>query len=433
MSEWHFPADFRWGFATASYQIEGGHDEDGKGESIWDRLSHTPGGIETGEVGDVACDHYHRYEADLDLMASLNVNTYRFSMSWPRILPDGKGDVNAAGVAFYDRLIDGMLGRGIRPFCTLFHWDLPQALEDRGGWPERATVDAFERYVDVVATAFGDRVKDWTTINEPSVVSFNGHTGTGYAPARNNIDDALAASHHVLLAHARAVPIIKAIPGAEVGISPCLFPMEHVTPEGAEAALDRDAMINRWFLDPLAGRGYPERGLRAYGRSDMPAIRDGDLDAIAAPIDFLGVNYYFPMVVDGRSDRPRTDFDWEIYPHGMRIMVERLEREYDFPSYYISENGAYFDDVVEPDGAIHDSKRVAFLRDHFTMAQNLIAEGVPIKGYFVWTFMDNFEWIHGTAKRFGVVRTDFDTLERIPKDSAQFCASVFGAAKVPTP
>ncbi len=428
-----FPPTFVWGAATSAYQIEGAWDEDGKGESIWDRFSHTPGKIANGDTGDIACDHYHRWREDLALMRDLGLRAYRFSISWPRILPSGRGRVNPRGLGFYSRLVDGLLEAGIQPYVTLYHWDLPQALQDVGGWPARGTAEAFAEYADVVSRHLGDRVRHWMTLNEPFVSAFIGYLDGRHAPGHTDLDEALAAAHHLLLAHGLAVPILRRnVPGAEVGIALNLTTAMPASQSHADvaAARVRDGMINRWFLDPIAGRCYPSDMVAHFGRP-MPFVHEGDLETIAAPLDFLGVNYYARAIV--RSDAvaesenepqtvfpsaEHTDLGWEVWPEGLYQMLVRLHRDYEFPALYVTENGAAYRDEISADGRVDDPKRIAYLRRHILAVARAMAEGVPVRGYFVWSLMDNFEWAHGYGPRFGIVYVDYATQRRIPKASA---------------
>ena len=432
MTERRFPEAFVFGAATSSYQIEGAWDEGDKGESIWDRFVHTPGTIEDGTTGDVACDHLHRWREDVELMADLGLDAYRFSISWPRVLPRGVGAVNEAGLDFYERLVDGLLERGIRPFVTLYHWDLPQALQDRGGWPARETVDAFCKYVGILARRLGDRVKDWITLNEPFVSAAVGHSEGRHAPGHRSEEEALAATHHLLLAHGRSVPILRdASPDANVGITHVLCPFHAASDSDHDvlAARQLDGALNRTFLAPILGRGYPS--VVPYDRSVLESfVRNGDLDRIAAPLDFLGVNYYTRSVM--RSDTvaesdnaPRkvrpgdevTDMGWEVYPEGLFEVFDMLRREYPFPAYHVTENGAAYPDAVDNEGEVHDPDRVSYLRRHFAQAARVVDAGIPLRGYFVWSLLDNFEWSFGLKKRFGLIYVDFENGERIPKES----------------
>ncbi len=439
MSAARFPTDFLWGTATASYQIEGAWKDDGKGESIWDRFSHTPGKVRDGDTGDVACDHYHRWRDDIALMADLGLQAYRFSIAWPRIYPAGAGKLNPAGLDFYSRLVDELLAAGIRPFATLYHWDLPQALQDRGGWPARSTASAYVEYAEAVVRRLGDRVHDWMTFNEPWVSAFLGYEYGVHAPGRRNRAEAYAAAHHHLLAHGWAAPVIRRdSPGSQVGMVLNLAPHHPASPSEADAraARLRDAGGNRWFLDPLAGRGYPQELCESLDLS-LDFVQPGDMAAITAPIDFVGVNYYFRSIdrseaIPEAKNAPRTLFPvpnpttmgWEVYPEGLYELLARLKKEYSFPAYYVTENGAACADQVGPDGRVDDPRRVAYLADHFAQAARAIAEGIPLKGYFVWSLMDNFEWAHGYSQRFGLVYVDYKTLARIPKTSAKWYSSI---------
>jgi beta-glucosidase len=429
-----FPPDFLWGAATASYQIEGAPHADGKGESIWDRFSHTPGKVRNGDTGDVACDHYHRWREDIALMRELGLDAYRFSVAWPRVQPTGRGPANAAGLDFYDRLVDGLLEAQIQPFVTLYHWDLPQALQDEGGWANRATAEAFADYAEIVARRLGDRVSAWITHNEPWVAAFLGNLIGEHAPGLTDMATAVAASHHLLLSHGLAVPRIRAAaPGAQVGITLSLSHAQPATdsPAGAAAAHRSEGFGARWFLDPLAGRGYPTDTLALFAPA-APPVQPGDLETIAAPIDFLGVNNYFRNVVRDSPENPPlntsqvhpdgeyTTMDWEVYPDGLRALLEWLHQNYPFTQYYIAENGAAFPDMLEPDGSVHDERRQAYLEGYLAAAAEAIAHGVPLVGYFVWSLLDNFEWAHGYSQRFGIFYVDFPTGRRIWKDSARW-------------
>ncbi len=437
-----FPADFIWGAATSSYQIEGARDADGKSESIWDRFTHTPGHIADGSNGDVACDHYHLYKDDVRLLNKLGVGAYRFSIAWPRILPDGKGAVNQKGIDFYSRLVDSLLAAGITPYATLYHWDHPQVLEDAGGWPSRQMVDWFAEYTDAITRSLGDRVKDWMTINEPWVVSIMGYHWGVHAPGHKDLDEALAAAHHTLLAHAKAMAVIREnVTGAKVGIVPNLSPQEPASNSLADrrAAYIADGTGNRWFLDPLAGRGYPEDIVAYYGRP-MTFIKEGDMEAIAAPIDFLGINYYTRWIV--RSDaipekenapvtnkrgKVITEMGWEVRPQALYELLCRVHFEYNFPALMVTENGAAFNDVVGEDGKVNDPLRTAYLRDHLRACASAIRAGVPLTAYFVWSLLDNFEWSWGYTRRFGIIHVDYATQKRTLKASAEYYSRVVRA------
>jgi beta-glucosidase len=423
-----FPQDFLWGAATASYQIEGAAHEDGRGESIWDRFSATPGKVRNGDTGAIACDFYHRFREDVGLMRELGLGAFRFSIAWPRVLPEGRGRVNAAGLDFYDRLVDELLANGIEPFATLFHWDSPQALEDEGGWTARSTAEAFVEYTEAVVDRLGDRVRHWMTHNEPWVFAWIGHSWGKHAPGRTSEADAVAVAHHLLLSHGWAVEAIRrAAPDAQVGIALNLahsYPASD-TPEDEAAAWQVDGAGNRWFLDPIYRGSYPA-DLLERNEIVAPFVLDGDFDAIAAPIDFLGVNNYFRFVVSatdngpklvGTPGAPQTDMGWEVYPEGLRRLLVRISQEYQPPAIYITENGAAFGDVRGHDGHVHDPERTDYLRTHIGAVADAVMEGAPVRGYFVWSMLDNFEWAEGYSKRFGIVYIDYPTLERVPKDS----------------
>jgi beta-glucosidase len=425
--------DFVWGAATAAYQIEGAWNKDGKGENIWDRFCHTPRKIENGETGDIACDHYHRWREDVESMKTLGLKAYRFSISWARILPEGRGRVNQAGLDFYRRLAEALLEAGIEPYVTLYHWDLPMALQQRGGWPERGTVDAFVEYADVVCRGLGGLIKSWITLNEPRVSATVGYLEGRHAPGHTDLDEMLAAAHHLLLAHGRAVSVIRRhCPDARVGITLDLHPSVPASPsiEDARAADLQLAIKSRWYLDPLVGRGYPVEAVEEFNRP-TEFVRPGDMQTIAVPIDFLGVNYYSREIVRSSAipeednappsvfpNRERTAMGWEVYPQGLYELLTWLHTEYPFQAFFVTENGAAYDDVVGPDGRIDDPGRVAYLRDHVQAAKDAIAAGVPLLGYFVWSLLDNFEWSFGYSKRFGLIRVDFQTQKRTFKTSA---------------
>jgi len=432
-----FPKDFFWGVATSSYQIEGAVREGGRGESIWDRFAHTPGKTHGGDTGDIACDHYHRFRDDIALMQWLGVSHYRFSLAWPRIIPDGVGPVNQAGLDFYDSLIDALLAANIQPLITLYHWDLPQALQDRGGWANRATAEAFAYYAGVAASRLGDRVSLWATHNEPWCTVFLGHHTGLFAPGLTDLTIALQASHHVLLSHGLAVSALRGtLPAsAQVGLCLNLDPAQPASNSHADqqAALRQDGYFNRWFLDPLAGRGYPQDMWDYYSQqATMPDIQPNDLSLIASPMDYLGVNYYNrDIVADDLTApapgvrmaqdpaRPRTA-DREIYPEGLFDLLTRLQAEYPFTPIYITENGAAFDDMLTEDGRVHDAGRIAFYEAHLAQAERAVKAGVPIKGYFLWSLMDNFEWAMGYSLRYGMTHVDYATQKRTPKDSAHW-------------
>jgi beta-glucosidase len=426
-----------WGTATASYQIEGAVTEGGRSESIWDRFTHTPGNVIDGSTGDVACDHYHRWREDIALMKDLGLKGYRFSIAWPRIVPNGRGQVNQAGLDFYSRLVDGLLEAGITPFPTLYHWDLPQVLQDNGGWPSRGTAQAFVEYTDVVTRALGDRVKHWITHNEPWCAAMLSYQIGEHAPGLKDWPAALAAAHTILLSHGWAVPVIRENSrGSEVGITLNFTPATPISDreEDVQACRFFDGYFNRWFVDPLYRAAYPEDMIAAYAsmgyRDPEPSyVHIGDMQAIAVPTDFLGVNYYTRAVIGAESltgtpeslpkleNAEQTEMGWEVYPQGLYDLLMWLHTEYKPAKLYVTENGASYSDGPV-DGRVHDERRRVYLRDHFAVSKRAMDEGVPLAGYFVWSLMDNFEWAKGYTQRFGIVWVDYDTQQRIPKDSA---------------
>jgi beta-glucosidase len=450
-----FPGDFAWGVATASYQIEGAVNEDGRAASIWDTFSHTPGTIENGDTGDDACDHYHRYLEDVELIARLGVGWYRFSVAWPRLQPNGRGALNEAGLDFYSRLIDALLERSVEPWVTLYHWDLPQVLEDAGGWPARDTAERFAEYAAAVHGRLSDRVKVWTTLNEPWCSAFLGYGSGRHAPGIRDPAAALRAAHHLLLGHGLAVEAMRAQAGPEnrFGITLNLYP---VTPAGGgpgdlDAARRIDGLANRLFLDPLFLGSYPEDVVRDVAPvTDMGHVWEGDLDRIATPVDLLGVNYYTRRVVRGSPGNdlpspwpggagvdfvtiglPRTQMGWEIDPDGLYEILLRVHSQYRPPAIYVTENGAAFEDLPDGRGAVRDPKRVAYLDGHLRSVHRAIADGVPLRGYFAWSLMDNFEWSLGYSRRFGLIYVDYATQQRTSKDSARWFAQVARANALP--
>jgi beta-glucosidase len=422
-----FPPDFFWGAAVSAYQVEGAVREDGRGESIWDRFEAVPGTVLGGDSGAVACDSYHRYPEDVRLMQRLGLNAFRFSIAWPRVLPEGRGAVNAAGLDFYDRLVDELLEAGIEPFVTLYHWDLPQALEDRGGWPVRETVDAFAEYVEVVAGRLGDRVTRWITQNEPWVIAWLGYGKGEHAPGRRSEADAIAAAHHVLLSHGRAAEVLRRdAPRAEVGVTIDVIPNHPLTgsDEDAAAVWEEDGLRNRWFLDPVLRGSYPDDILPRFEPLLPEGWRD-DLPAIRVPLDFLGLNYYRRHLVRAGADGPVvvdppggevTEMGWEVYPDGLHELLVRMRDEYDVPPLHVTENGAAFHDRRD-NGSVEDPARTSYIERHLHAIARAIEDGVPVYGYFVWSLLDNFEWTRGYSKRFGLVYVDYETLERVPKTS----------------
>ncbi len=429
-----FPQDFLWGAATASYQIEGSDLSHGRGECIWYRFSHTPGMVKNGDTGDVACDHLNRYPQDVQLMANLGLKAYRFSTSWPRIIPKGIGTTNPEGLDFYDKLVDELLKHNIIPFLTLYHWDLPQALQDLGGWENPDSVKWFADYTEVVVRRLGDRVRHWITHNEPWVVAFVGNWQGRHAPGKKDLPTAYRVAHHLLLSHGAAVPVIRHhVADAQVGITLNLAPQYPASdkPEDIAAARLMDGFQNRWFLDPLYKGVYPQDLVAKLG-----ATLDGiDVTAIgqaAVPTDFLGINYYSRGVIASAADedfgvrfvrQDQSEFtamDWEIYPQGLTDLLLRVTQDYAPQAIYITENGAAFDEPTPVNGVIEDPRRVAYLESHFAAAQQAIEQGAPLKGYFVWSLLDNFEWAEGYDKRFGIIFVNYQTLARIPKRSALF-------------
>ena len=424
------PADLLWGAATSAYQIEGATHEDGRGESIWDTFAAIPGKIADGSTGEPADDHYHRAHDDVALMREVGLRAYRFSVAWPRVQPEGRGRPNAAGLDFYDRLVELLLESGIRPFVTLYHWDLPQALQDRGGWANRETIDRFADYADIVSHRLGDRVHDWMTHNEPWVVAWLGHATGVHAPGLAAPALYPRVAHNLLLSHGMAAPVVRGnVRGgtAGVGIVLNLSPVEPASArdEDERAALIHDGVLNRWYLDALFKGVYPADILERH----PIAVEADELETIATPIDFLGVNYYSRAVVRmGPAGRPAqtrpageyTEMGWEVYPQGLYDLLTRLTRDYHPPALYVTENGAAFADVPGPDGAVHDPRRVAYLEAHVEQAAHAVAAGVPLRGYFVWSLLDNWEWAEGYTKRFGLVYVDYTTQARTIKDSGRW-------------
>jgi beta-glucosidase len=459
-----FPADFVLGSATAAYQVEGAYQEDGRGPSIWDTFSHTPGKTLNGDTGDVADDHYHRMDSDLDLMQRMGLEAYRFSIAWPRIQPSGSGRPNERGIGFYSRLVDGLLARGIRPIATLYHWDLPQGLEDAGGWPERDTALRFAEYAAIAGAALGDRVAVWTTLNEPWCSAFLGYGSGGHAPGRTSDIGALQAAHHLMLGHGLALKELRHVvsrPETEYSITLNFHALRGDDETSPEAIRRIDALGNRSFTGPLLHGEYPTDLLEdTKAITDWSFVRAGDLEDIHQPIDFLGVNFYSTQTVrmwDGTSAKatndghrdvggspwpgsrdvefleqpgPSTAMGWNIAPDAFEQLLVSLGTEFPDLPLIITENGAAFDDV-EVDGAVHDANRVDYLRRHFTAAHRAMARGVDIRGYLVWSFMDNFEWSYGYSKRFGIVRVNYQTQERIIKDSGLWFSDLIRSRRIP--
>ncbi|AXO34028.1 GH1 family beta-glucosidase [Micromonospora sp. B006] len=449
MSNVRFPEGFVWGGATAAYQIEGAARDYGRGPSIWDTFSRTPGAVFQGHTGDVACDHYHRYAEDVALMAELGLRAYRFSVSWPRVRPDGTGPVEPRGLDFYDRLTDALLAAGLDPIVTLYHWDLPQALEDRGGWTVRETAEHFAQYALAVHGRLGDRVRTWTTLNEPWCSAYLGYGSGVHAPGRRDAGDAFRAVHHLLLGHGLAARALRSAGVETLGITLNLAdvqPADAASAADAEAVKLVDGLHNRIFLDPLTGAGYPADVLAHVSRIVTPDfVRDGDEKLIAAPLDLLGLNYYAPTYVAGRPDGaggdaypgtagaveflppagPLTDMGWSIEPAGLTRLLERVAADYPGLPLVITENGGAFPDTdVDEQGGVADADRVAYLDGHLRAAHEAIARGVDLRGYLVWSVLDNFEWAEGYRKRFGIVHVDYLTQRRTPKRSARWYQEV---------
>ncbi len=463
-----FPAGFVWGAATASYQIEGAAAEDGRGPCIWDTFSHTPGKVHNGDTGDVADDHYHRSADDVAIMADLGLSAYRFSVAWPRVLPTGAGEVNPKGLDFYSRLVDQLLAAGITPLVTLYHWDLPQALQDEGGWTNRQTAQRFAEYAAVVATALGDRVPTFTTLNEPWCSAFLGHSSGVHAPGVTDNAASLAAAHHLNLAHGLGVSAMRSVLPAEAKLSVTLnlAQVYPATEADTDAVRHVDAVSNRIFLEPMLRGRYPDDLLADLRHvTDWSFIQDGDTAAIGRPIDVLGVNYYSPTLVaaatpelaaqvttrwvnDPQSapgpspypgtdlafsvpqDGPYTAMGWRIDPPSFTELLVRVHRDYPEIPLMITENGAAFDDVVADDDGVHDPDRIAYVRAHLNALLDAMAEGVDVRGYFLWSLMDNFEWAFGYSKRFGIVHVDYATQRRRVKDSARWYRGVIAANAV---
>ena len=443
-----FPPDFLWAAATAAYQIEGAAEADGRGRSVWDTFSHQPGRISDGSTGDVACDHYHRWPEDVDLMAALGLTGYRFSVAWPRIQPDGTGAANPAGIAFYDRLIDALLAHGISPMLTLFHWDLPQQLQDAGGWLNRDTTARFAEYAEILGGHFADRVEYWMPVNEPNVVTFFGHASGHHAPGGTLGLAALPVAHHLLLGHGRAVQALRAQGARRVGAANNHSPVWAASDsaDDTEAAARYDDLWNRLFADPMLLGRYPERfaGRLAEFADDLPTIHQ--------PLDFYGMNYYNPVRIAAAASTtepnpaarpdpalaelgvarvaiegyPLTDFDWPVVPAGLREVLGQLAARYPdtLPPVIITENGCSYADGPGPDARVHDDRRIAYLDGHLRAVRQAIADGVQVAGYCCWSILDNFEWAEGYTQRFGLVHVDYDSLVRTPKDSYAWYAEV---------
>jgi beta-glucosidase len=447
-----FPPEFLWGCATSAYQIEGAVTEDGRGPSIWDTFSHLPGRVRNHDHGDRAADHYHRYGDDVQLMAELGLRVYRFSVAWPRVQPQGRGPANQRGLDFYRRLVDRLLDAGIEPWLTLYHWDLPQALEDQGGWPDRDTAERFADYAQAVYGALHDRVRYWTTHNEPFCASLLGYGSGRHAPGRRDGAAAIRAAHHLLLGHGMAVRAMRAIaPESQLGITLNLYPVRpfSASAEDTEAARRIDGIQNRLFVDPILLGAYPADVLADLEPvSGLAHLHPGDEALISAPIDLLGINYYQPHVVSAlppgiggdpdfeaqfpgvsgvrpvQRDGPRTANGWSVDAGGLLEVLTWLQRSYPPVPLVVTENGAAFGDYANPEGEVHDPDRIGFLEGHFRAAHTALAQGVDLRGYFVWSLLDNFEWAEGYSQRFGLVYVDFPTQRRVLKDSARWYREV---------
>jgi beta-glucosidase len=446
MADSGFPKGFLWGTATAAYQVEGAVREGERGESIWDRFCRVPGAIADGGTGDIACDHFHRWRDDIENMRDLGLTSYRFSISWPRIFPQGKGRKNSKGLDFYSLLVDGLLEAGIQPAVTLYHWDLPQTLEDAGGWTNRDTASWFAEYAASVFNCLGDRVKLWTTLNEPQCAAFLGHGEGVHAPGKRDQGAAIQASHVLLRAHALAMQAYRQVSPVHgrIGIAIDVHPMYPYSDgiSDQEAARVADGRTNRWFLDPVMKGTYPEDIFGLYSRHHVaPRVEPGDLDLLKAnPVDFLGLNYYFPQrpyasdaggflgfqYAEGKG-WPVTQMGWEMYPEGLFDILSQVRRDYDNPSLMISENGAAFADTRIVDGQVQDDDRIEYLASHLREARRAIQDGVKLEGYFLWSLIDNFEWSFGYSRRFGITHVDFHTQVRTWKKSAAWYRDVIAS------
>jgi beta-glucosidase len=443
-----FPENFAWGVASSAYQIEGAWNEDGRGISIWDQFVHAPGNVKDGSTGDVACDHYHRWPEDVAIMKSLGIRWYRFSISWPRILPNGRGRINQKGLDHYSRLIDGLLEAGITPLPTLYHWELPVALQETGGWPERETASAFADLADVASRHIGDRARHWITHNEPWCSSMLGYQVGVHAPGWRNCYAALRSAHHLLLSHALAVQSIRAnVPDAKIGIALNFEPAVPASSGPADYHATRrwDGYYFRWFLDPLYGRRYPADIVHHYMHkghlpNGLDFVDEGDFDIIAEPTDFLGVNYYTHHIARETSDQEyqeqgifsapthnQTEMGWDINPEALYNLLNRLYFEYGIPNLFVTENGCSYLDGPDKNGRVADQLRIAYLSDHLIAVHRAIQNGVPVAGYLQWTLLDNFEWSLGYTQRFGIVYVNFDDQRRILKDSAFWYRDVIAA------
>ena len=452
-SDLPFPKGFFWGAATAAYQIEGAWNEDGKGESIWDRFAHTPGRIKNGDTGDTACDSYHRFSEDVALLRAMKLNSYRFSISWPRLQSTGSGPANSKGIDYYNRLIDALLEARIRPFVTLYHWDLPQALEDAGGWPARDTASRFADYAGLAARAFGDRVSDWMLFNEPLAFIYRGYLEGSYAPGRQSLLDFLRASHTVNRAQGAGFRALKATrPSARVGTALSMSPCEPATgsEEDRQAAERAHAVTNLWFLEPALKGRYPEA--LVFTSETAMGVKFGDLEQMRAPLDFIGINLYyrtiasapsaferishsqqwlFPVKMTGGQQGPKTDNGWEVWPPALYDMVMRITRDFDRPQFEITENGCAYNDGPDASGVIRDTRRIDYHRQYLQALARTIADGADVRGYHAWTLLDNFEWTEGYSQRFGLAYTNFKTQQRTLKESGRWYAKVAARNALP--
>ncbi|MGD0726041.1 MAG: GH1 family beta-glucosidase [Spirochaetia bacterium] len=441
-----FPKGFLWGAATSAYQIEGAARENGKGESIWDRFCQVPGAIHTGETGDLACDHYHRWRDDIENMRDLGLGAYRFSIAWPRVFPMGNGRHNSKGLDFYETLVDALLEAHIEPAATLYHWDLPQSLQDRGGWTNRDTASWFADYAASVFIRLGDRVKIWMTLNEPQVASFAGHAAGIHAPGLKDFGAAVQASHILLHAHSLGVQAYRQLsPGKHrIGIALDVHPVYPFTDgvSDIEAARLADAKTNQWFLDPVLKGAYPDDLMSLYTRNKVaPHTEPADFELLKTnPVDFIGLNYYFPVRAYAsdaggflgfqhalKKECERTEMSWEVFPEGLYDILVQVKNEYDDPVMFITENGAAFSDHLVVDGQVQDDDRIDYISTHLSEARRAIQHGVRLEGYFLWSLMDNFEWAHGFSKRFGITHVDFHTQARTWKKSANWYQKVIAS------
>jgi beta-glucosidase len=448
-----FPEGFNWGSATASYQVEGAFDVGGRSASIWDTFSKTPGKVVRGDTGDVACDHYNRYQEDIQIMKDLGMQTYRFSIAWPRIMPNGTGEVNQEGIDFYNRLIDGLLEAGIQPTATLYHWDLPQVLQDKGGWANRDIVQQFADYATVCAEAFGDRVANWITINEPWCVTWLGNFWGVHAPGLKDLDASITVAHHTALAHAEATRALRAVrPEIRSGITLNMSNYRVSDESNTDLLKLRDywdSNINRWWIDAQLHGTYPQNLVEFYGDKLAKVVLPGDMEKLKIDSEFLGVNYYsdsflntptaeqveknegtfvFPINSDGTSPAPHTDMGWPITPAGLGDLLIRIHNSWpEISDIAITENGVAYDDEPDDQGVVNDQRRVDYLLSHLESVSRAIEAGSPVKSYYYWSLMDNFEWAEGYAKRFGIVHINFETLQRTPKLSAQVYSRVIAS------